>query len=169
MRRSAKYDYEAFEHSEEACRIAFYEAEFKPEIRALKRALLKGEIDKSVYEERVSMIALGISEFTADDAKRVGTKNMDKFPKNMLFARAISNGVRWFCADIFLGAPVYTPEELGATADDEGNVIEITPTPQKVEAKVLGNEPAIATPKLASEAQVKKIWAVAKKAGWRVS
>ncbi|RDT44717.1 hypothetical protein DXF87_27490, partial [Enterobacter roggenkampii] len=37
---------------------------------------------------------------------------MDKFPKNMLFARAMSNGVKWFTPDVFSG-PVYTPEELG--------------------------------------------------------
>jgi hypothetical protein len=50
---------------------------------------------------------------------------MGKFPRNMLFARCISNGVKWFCPDIFLGAPVYTPEELGATVDRDGTVIEL--------------------------------------------
>ena len=28
----------------------------------------------------------------------------------MLFARAISNGVKWYCPDVF-GGPVYVPEE----------------------------------------------------------
>jgi hypothetical protein len=46
----------------------------------------------------------------------------------MLFARAMSNGCRWFTPDIFLGAAVYTPEELGATVDEDGNVIEISPS-----------------------------------------
>lgn len=54
---------------------------------------------------------IGNSTFTLDDAKKAGTKNLDKFPKNMLFARAISNGVKWFCPDVFSG-PVYTPEEM---------------------------------------------------------
>lgn len=61
----------------------------------------------------------------ASDAAKAGTQNMGKFPRNMLFARCISNGVKWFCPDIFLGAPVYTPEELGATVDDDGTVVEL--------------------------------------------
>jgi hypothetical protein len=36
----------------------------------------------------------------------------------MLFARAMSNGAKWFCADVF-GGPVYTPDELGAAIDME--------------------------------------------------
>lgn len=43
----------------------------------------------------------------------------------MLFARAISNGVKFFCPDIFLGATVYTPDELGATVNEDGEVIEL--------------------------------------------
>jgi hypothetical protein len=48
-----------------------------------------------------------------EDAKKAGTKNLDKYPKNMLFARAISNGVKWYTPDVFAG-PVYVPEEMGA-------------------------------------------------------
>lgn len=72
--------------------------------------------------------SLGLSTFTADDAKVAGAyegKNAHtwrKFPRNMLFARAMSNGARWYCAEIF-GGPVYTPEELDATVDEEGNVL----------------------------------------------
>ena len=43
----------------------------------------------------------------------------------MLFARAMSNGVKWFCPNIFLGVPVYTLEELGAKVDEDGEVIEL--------------------------------------------
>ena len=63
------------------------------------------------------------STFTAADAAKAGTQNMNKFPRNMLFARAMSNGVRFFCPDVFSGNTVYTPEELGARTDDEGYVI----------------------------------------------
>jgi hypothetical protein len=65
----------------------------------------------------------GRSRFTLEDARRAGTKNLEKFPKNMLFARAMSNGVRWHCPDVTGSGPVYTPEELGADVDDEGNII----------------------------------------------
>jgi len=66
----------------------------------------------------------GVSSFSAADAKKAGTKNLDKFPRNMLFARAMSNGVRWFCPDVMNGSTVYTPEELGADVDQDGNVID---------------------------------------------
>jgi hypothetical protein len=67
--------------------------------------------------------SVGKSEFTAADAAKAGTQNMGKFPRNMLFARAMSNGVRWYCPDVFSGNSVYTPEELGARTDDDGYII----------------------------------------------
>ena len=72
-----------------------------------------------------SWTAIGTSSFSIADAKKAGTKNLDKFPRNMLFARAISNGVRWFCPDVMNGSTVYTPEELGADVDQDGNVIDM--------------------------------------------
>jgi hypothetical protein len=41
----------------------------------------------------------------------------------MLFARAITRGARRFAPGIFGGAPIYTPEELGADTDEDGNLI----------------------------------------------
>lgn len=76
---------------------------------------------------------VGVSSFSRDDAKKAGTKNLDKFPRNMLFARAMSNGVRWYCPDVMNGSTVYTPEELGAEVDQDGNVIDGVVTPNEVE------------------------------------
>jgi len=78
-----KYDYKVVEHSEKICSIDFFKDKEK----------------------------LGNSTFTIEDAKKAGTKNLDKFPKNMLFARAMSNGVKWFTPDIY-ETPVYVPEEM---------------------------------------------------------
>ena len=97
IKRSGRYDYRVVELSDHVCKIAFFE---------------QGQ-------------QIGVSEFSAADAAKAETQNMGKFPRNMLFASCISNGVKWFCPDIFLGAPVYTPEELGATVDEEGIVIEL--------------------------------------------
>ena len=74
---------------------------------------------------------LGDSSFTAADAKAAGLAggNWQKYPRNMMFARAISNGAKWFTPGIFGGAPVYTPEELGADVDEEGEIIDVTPEP----------------------------------------
>lgn len=96
VKGSGKYDYRVLEMSNDVCRIEF---------------LQRGE-------------SIGVSEFTLADAKKAGTKNLDKFARNMLFARAMSNGVRWFCPDVFT-TPVYTPEELGASVDGDGNVIDV--------------------------------------------
>lgn len=83
VKGSGKYDYRVVESTEKICSIDFYQGK---------------EI-------------IGNSTFTIDDAKKAGTKNLDKFPKNMLFARAISNGVKWYTPDVFSG-PVYVPEEM---------------------------------------------------------
>lgn len=83
VKASGKYDYKVVEATEKKCSIDFYQGKEK----------------------------LGNSTFTIEDAKKALTKNIDKFPKNMLFARAISNGVKWYTPDVFAG-PVYTPEEF---------------------------------------------------------
>ena len=69
-----------------------------------------------------SRLSEGLSTFTMADAQRAKTKNMDKFPRNMLFARAMSNGFRWYTPDL-AGGPVYTPEELGREVDDQGELL----------------------------------------------
>lgn len=82
IKGSGKYDYKVVEMTEKNCSLDFYQGKEK----------------------------IGNSSFSEADAKRSQTKNMEKYPKNMLFARAISNGVKWFCPDVF-GGPVYVPEE----------------------------------------------------------
>ena len=73
--------------------------------------------------------SVGVSSFSLENAKRAGTQNLDKFPRNMLFARAMSNGAKWYCPDVFSGIP-YTPDELGATVNEEGEVVDVQFTPQ---------------------------------------
>lgn len=70
--------------------------------------------------------AIGISEFTIQEAKQAGLngQNWRAYPKAMLFARALSQGVRWFCPDVTAGSPAYVPEEMGAVVDAEGEVAE---------------------------------------------
>lgn len=107
VKGNGKYDYRVREMSNERCSIEFF--------------------------ERVGdkLESLGISTFTKEDATAAETQNMHKFPRNMLFARAMSNGVKWFVPDVFSGNVVYVPEELGAEVDAEGNVIESTYTVTK--------------------------------------
>lgn len=72
--------------------------------------------------------SIGHSTFGLEDAKTAGLSggNYTKFPRNMFFARAMSNGAKWYCPDIFGGVTPYTPEELGAKVDAEtGEVLEV--------------------------------------------
>lgn len=97
VKGSGKYDYKVKEMTEANCSIDFYQGK---------------EL-------------IGNSSFSIEDAKKALTKNIDKFPKNMLFARAISNGVKWFCPDVFSG-PVYTPEEMNSEPQEITHDVQYT-------------------------------------------
>ena len=89
--------------------------------------------------------SLGESSFTLKDAQAAAVTNnptWKKFPRNMLFARAMSNGVRWYCPDVFSGNAVYVPEELGANVDDNGDVIETTGHVVMEQPRANGSAPA---------------------------
>lgn len=98
IKRSGKYDYRVTRMDDEGCTVVFMQG---------------GE-------------TIGESSFTMADARSAGLMSnptWKKFARNMLFARALSNGARWYCPDIF-GGPMYTPEEMGATVDGEtGEVV----------------------------------------------
>ena len=69
---------------------------------------------------------VGPSAFSMIEAKAAnlnGKDNWKRYPSDMLFARAISRGARRYAPGIFGGSPVYTPDEMGADVDEEGNVI----------------------------------------------
>lgn len=70
---------------------------------------------------------IGSSSFTwaeAQAAGLVGKPTWKQYPKNMLFARALSNGVKWHCPDVFQGT-VYLPEELGAEVNEDGEAVSL--------------------------------------------
>lgn len=80
------YDYRVKQLDDDACVIAFFQA---------------GE-------------EIGTSSFSMEDAKRAQLDGKDvwkKFRRNMLFARAISNGVAFYCPDVTNGR-MYVEHEL---------------------------------------------------------
>lgn len=98
IKRTGKYNFRVLEITDDVCELEFTEAG-KP---------------------------VGRSRFSMADAKAAGLadkENWKKWPRNMLFARALSNGVKWYAPDIFNGATVYTPDELGASEDEDGNIV----------------------------------------------
>lgn len=102
IKRTGRYNYRIVVHNDRECVIEFFE---------------QGQ-------------SVGHSGFTVEEAQRAGLTNnptWKNYPRNMLFARALSNGAKWFCPDVF-GGPIYTPDELGADVDGEtGEMINVTP------------------------------------------
>ena len=94
VRSSERYEYRVLELTNERCEIAF---------------TMDGEELQPT------------SVFSIEDAKCAGlvhkTKNghdgmWEKYPRNMLFARAMSNGVAFHCPDVMNGIRVYAEGEL---------------------------------------------------------
>lgn len=84
---------------------------------------------------------LGESSFSMDDARKAGLggDNWKKFPRNMLFARAVSNAARWFAPEVLTGA--ITPEELGEV--EEPPVVEVSEVQQfRSELAALAHTPS---------------------------
>lgn len=112
IRRSGKYDYRVLTHTAEVCEIEFREG--APGAKWKDRDFL------------------GKTEFTMKDAQQAGVvrqgSSWTKYPKAMLFARAISAGMREHCPDVS-ACPLYVPEELGADVNEEGEVVDVKPAP----------------------------------------
>lgn len=80
---------------------------------------------RNVYDDDEWAVQME-SSFTSEDAKRAGLTGKDnhaKYPRDMMFHRALTRGARESCPEVFFGA-VYTPEELGARVDDYGDVLD---------------------------------------------
>jgi hypothetical protein len=80
--------------------------------------VVKHDNDECVLEFREQGEPVGQSTFTIKDATTAGLTNnptWGKYRRNMLFSRALTNGARWYCPEVFQGA-VYTPDELQAPA-----------------------------------------------------
>jgi hypothetical protein len=107
IRKSADYDYHVNELSETRCDLTITR---------------KGK-------------EVGRSVFTLKDAKDAGLSDgpnkatWKKYPRNMLFSRAISNALRWYCPDLGAGTTWYAPEE-----------IDTVETPTVLDAEVTGTD-----------------------------
>jgi len=110
VKGSSKYDFKVKELTDKNCSIDFFEGkEF-----------------------------IGNSSFSIEDAKKQQTKNLDKFPKNMLYARAMSNGQKWFCPDVFQMS-VYVPEEMPEVTENITHV-EVVETQEEIKIPTLNEK-----------------------------
>lgn len=110
IKAGGKYEYRITEHTDEACEITVLAAP-------------TGEI-------------IGVERFTMDDAKRMGIKmttqrgqptNWAKVPRNMLFARCISNVCAFHCPDAVPMRTYAIGEIDGENRQDEDEPQEIAP------------------------------------------
>lgn len=93
IKSSGRYDYRVKDKSAERCQIEFVD---------------RGNL---VHTET----------WDIGRARKAGVKNLDKFPDAMLFSRCISAGSRVACPDLI--GSYYTPEELGADVNQDGEII----------------------------------------------
>lgn len=94
---------------------------------------------------------LGPASFTMEDAKQaglLGNMTWKKYAQDMLFARAVSRGVKRYCADEF-GGSTYVEGELEAEDTD-------TPTVKKKKKPVVSTAPSFAVVAAAAWAMEKK-------------
>jgi len=110
VKRQGKYNYRVVEMTDTGCELAFFE--------------MGVEVGRSIFNKA-----------DAEKAGLLQKDNWKKYPRNMYFARALSNGQKWYAPDVFNGATVYTPDELGAQVNEDGNAIvdaTATPTPELI-------------------------------------
>lgn len=113
IQRSGRFAYRVRESTDQACRIEFFEGA-QP---------------------------LGIASFTLEEAAKADLTrktNWQRYPSDMLFARAMSRGARRFCPGIFLGV-VYAPEEVEnlETVEVDPNTGEVLPPEPETEQEAL--------------------------------
>lgn len=114
VKRSVKYDYRVLELNAEICRIEFFQRD-----------------DDNKWE------TIGVSEFNENDAVTAGLgqrsaskpnlpTTWEKYPRNMLFARCMSNGIAFYCPDVF-ETRVYTPDEIRPDIElnEQGDVVDM--------------------------------------------
>jgi hypothetical protein len=98
IKASGRYDYSVQKHTANCCVLEFYRLWTVP-----------GQV-------RPDRELLGVSEFSMNDAITAGIvkgTNWKNYPRNMLFARAMSNGFKWYCQDLAQGGAYVAGEIQG--------------------------------------------------------
>lgn len=114
-----RYDYRVVEHDNTRCRIVFQ------------------RIDAHGNREEI-----GDATFTMEDAKTaglLGRKPWTQYPRNMLFARCLSNGVAFHCPEVTYGHRVYADGEIGEEVHDpEALAAQVAAEMPSAEAEIEG-------------------------------
>lgn len=97
IRRIDGLDYKVVKHTNDECSIEFYaHGELRGTSTFTKEDAVTAELDKP---------------------RGSAKSNHVKYPRNMFFARAMSNGCKWLLPEVLAGIPVYTEGEIQAEVD----------------------------------------------------
>lgn len=105
VQRSERYKYEIVKHDETQCVIEFFERSTRADTgwRSLGISTLT----------MAQAVKAGMNtQWSKKDNKLVEKITWRNYPRNMLFARALTNGVKWFAPAVTAGIPVYDPDEI---------------------------------------------------------
>ncbi len=118
VKRSGRYDYKKVRHTEEVCELEFFEngKSVGTSTYTLTDAVAGGDVFASEGK--------GVKQ--ADG--RWWKKNWACKKRNMLFARAMSNGYKWYAPDAADGVLMYDPDELEAPEPQPAAQLEHRPT-----------------------------------------
>lgn len=136
VKSSGRYDYDIKKKELDGCTIDFFEMRAGKRVKIgsesfdIDEARMAGMFDPECEEaplkhniRKITMYKKGGGSWQKDGCNCKA--NWKNYPKAMMFARAISNGVRTYCPDVFSGMLVYTPDELAAQVNASGEVIDM--------------------------------------------
>lgn len=125
------------------------------------RVWVDGDLKAGTLAAHAELIRSDDPDFTfkvtwsLDDAKAAGlypgkpSSNWQKYTRAMLKSRVTSEIVREGASDVLMGGNIYTPEELGATVDEQGDPIDLPEvrqpgvTPQRADGDVSRETPIV--------------------------
>lgn len=136
VKSSGRYDYTIKKKDLTGCEVEFFEIRNGKRVSQgvesfdIDEARMAGMFDPECTNaplehniRKITMYKKGGGSWQKDGCNCKA--NWKNYPKAMLFARCISNGVRTYCPDVFSGMLVYTPDELNARVKADGTVIDM--------------------------------------------
>ena len=137
VKSSGRYDYEVKKKDLTGCDIDFFEIRNGKRVKVgsetfdIDEAKMAGMFDPECTNaplehnlRDITMNKRGGGSWVKHNACNCKA-NWKNYPKAMMFARCVSNGVRSYCPDVFSGMLVYTPDELDAQVNTAGEVIDM--------------------------------------------
>jgi hypothetical protein len=132
-----RYDFEVEGPTDEGCAVTIYRA--NPGV---------------TYGDRDNYERLGRAVFAKADAQKaglLGKDNWKKYPRNMYFARAMSNAIAFFCPEVTGGVRLYAQGEISGDTDPGARAVDVGNFEARAEAMAAHEQPPEQQPEQPSE------------------